>query len=205
MSKADKRFKRDLWSKLSDQLPKKTMSYKLKFAAVGAMALLLLLGGTSVYAYESDQVSEGHVLHPLKDGIERVEEKFRGRHPEGRAKHHLKMMGRRLSEAERQELQEKKEQLLETAAEELDMTVEELKDAMFDPEQREEIIEQLGLENSRFLKMAGPPPGMMPPPMLDRLHEIGGDIMEDEELSWDEKREQMRNRMREHWSEMQVE
>jgi len=202
MNKADKRFKRDLWCKLSNELPKQSMSYKLKFAAIGSLALLLLAGGTSVYAYESDEVSQGHILHPIKEGIERFEGKLRQGKPEGRAGHHLKMMGRRLDEANHQEMEDRREQLLTTAAEELDMTVEELKDAMFDPDTRAEIIEQLDLENGRFLGMLGPPPDKVPPPMLEHMQEIGADIMENEDLTWEEKREQMHERMRQSWEEM---
>ncbi|MFH1142328.1 MAG: hypothetical protein V1695_01290 [Candidatus Uhrbacteria bacterium] len=178
------------------------MSYKLKFVAIGSLAVLLLVGGTSVYAYESDEVSEGHILHPIKEGIEMFEGKLSQGKPEGRAGYHLKMMSRRLDEVGHQEMEERRERLLTTAAEELDMTVKELKDAMFDPQIRMEIIEQLDQENGRFLGMLGPPLDMMPPPMLEQMQEIGSDIMENDDLTWEEKRDQMHERMRVHWEEM---
>ena len=178
------------------------MSLGFRYAAVGTIALVLLLGGTSVYAYESPEVSEGHFLHPVKQGIEQLEGKLRQGEPEGRAGHHLKMFGRRLDEADLQEVEEHKEILLETAAEELDMTVEELKDSMFDPGARVEILEQLDVENGRFLKMAGPPPGMLSPPMLEHMHEIGSDILENEDMVWEEKHGQIRERMRENWNQL---
>ena len=115
MNKADKRFKRDLWCKLSQELPKQAMSYKLKFAAIGTMAMLLLVGATSVYAYDSPEVSGGHFLHPIKEGIERFEGKVHAGKPEGRAGFHLKMMGRRLDEAQIQEMEVARAELLERA------------------------------------------------------------------------------------------
>ncbi len=206
MAKPSKGFKKELYSKLSNQMPAaEKASVGLKYAAAGTLGLVLLLGGTSAYAYGSPEVSEGHFLHPIKDGIERVEGELRDGKPEGRAGHHLKMMKRRLDEADKQEFEERKAELLERASEELGLTEEELKDAMFDPERRAEIIEELDLENERFLGMIGPPPHMMPPEVSERMHEKGGDIMENEDLSWDEKRNQMHERMRAHWEEMNQE
>ncbi len=202
MSQPTKAFKRQLWKELSSELPQTSMTYRFKVAATATLAFVLLLGGTSVYAYESPEVSEGHALHPIKEGIERMEEKFKDGKPEGRAGFHLKMMGRRLDEADRQEMEDQKAELLERATTELGLTEEELKDAMFDPEARAEILEQLGLENERMFGMMGPPPHMVPKEMMERMQEVGPDIMENEGLSWDEQREQMRERMRAHWQGM---
>ncbi len=161
-------FRGELWSKLSNEfdkvhvarLPSKSlakegrMSFTFKFAAIGVVALVLLLGtGTGVYAYESPRVAEGHVLFPIKRGIENMEGLFFARGAEGQARFHLKMMQRRLDEAEVHEMYQYRDKMLEQAAMELDMSVQELKSEMLDPETRQEIINELVDENGRFARV----------------------------------------------------
>lgn len=161
-------FRSQLMSQLGDEFSKtypasaKALSFSFKFATASVIALVLLVGtGTGVYAYDSPQVADGHALFPMKQGIERVEGWF-ARHPEGKAKFHLKMMGRRLDEAE---MHEQKEAMLEYAAEELGMSVEELKSEMFDPNKRNELVEQLITQNERFVEIFA----QMPP--LEPMHQ----------------------------------
>jgi hypothetical protein len=198
MTKPNKGFKKDLHSKLSEQLPGKRISFGFKYAAVGTIALVLLLGGTSVYAYESPEVSEGHFLHPVKEGIEQLEGKLRQGEPEERAGYHLKMFGRRLDEVDHQEMEDHRQALLETAADELGMTVDELEDAMFDPEAREDIMEQLNVESTRFFEMAETHRPNGPPPFVEGQQGFEAGFKGGEDLTWDERVDQVRNRVHDH-------
>ncbi|MBU1907462.1 hypothetical protein KKD71_04990, partial [Patescibacteria group bacterium] len=160
-------FRIELRMKLGDEFTKvhstphaaRRMSFTFKFVTVGVIVFVLLVGtGTGVYAYESPQVAEGHALYPMKQGIERVEGWFAMK-PEGKAEYHMKMMGRRLDEAE---MHEPTETMLEYAAAELGMSVEQLKSEMFDPSKRDAIVEQLISQNERFEEIFA---NMPPPPM----------------------------------------
>lgn len=67
--------------------------------ALAPLALALLLGvGTTSYAYASPSVSEGHVLYPLKNGVENVEKNFY-RTPEAKVYYQVRVLHRRADEA----------------------------------------------------------------------------------------------------------
>lgn len=159
-------FKDELFLRL---VPKPAVSYRqhaFRFAAVGMASLLVVLGGgTSAYAYSSDEVSDGHPLYPIKHGIEQIEGRFAAT-PEQRAEFHARMMQRRVSEAER--LDQSKDQIpkiLESAAAELDLSVDELKDDLRDPEQRKELLDQLSETNERYAEvLSRVPKGKHRPP-----------------------------------------
>jgi len=199
-------FRIELKVKLSDEFtrvhPTKTkrVSFVFKFATAGVVVFVLLIGtGTGVYAYESPQVADGHALYPMKQGIEKVEGWF-ARNPEGKAEYHLKMMGRRLDEAERHE---QKEAMLEYAAAELGMSVEELKSEMFDPEKRNELIERLISQNERFEEIFA---NMPPPPkpyegMREKLQHFHQQV--DEGQFSDEQRERLHDHFRDMMSNNQ--
>lgn len=159
-------FRTELWVKLSDECDKDVTvqavkGFSFKFAVAGVVVFVLLFStGTGVYAYESDSVSEGHMLFPMKRGVENVEGWF-AKGAKEQAEYHMKMMDRRLDEAERDCPKEHCEKMLEYAAEELGMTVDELKDEFMDPETRESIVEQLSEQNERFAEIFENAP--MPP------------------------------------------
>ena len=122
-----------------------------RFAAVGVAVVVLVFGmGTGVYAYESPDVVDGHPLYFVKQKMEDVEGRF-ATTSEARAHFHAKMMERRMSEAERiVESQEKLEAVLESATDELDLSVQELKMELRDHPRRKAIIERLNAQNDRY-------------------------------------------------------
>jgi hypothetical protein len=81
-SKPRSSFKRELNSKLSDKFDEiygeQTFFQKIIWARTTrvllASSLSLSMVGTSAYAYNSPQVTEGSILYPVKIGIEKVEE-----------------------------------------------------------------------------------------------------------------------------------
>ena len=90
-----------------------------KFTAAGIIAVLLASSfGTGVYAYYSPEVTEGSALYPVKNTIEKIEEKIK-RTPEAQAKFYLKQLQRR--EAEKKILEEKNKRV-----ENLDMQIEKI-------------------------------------------------------------------------------
>lgn len=153
----------------------------LNWAAVGVAVVVLVFGmGTGVYAYESPDVVDGHPLYFVKQKLEDVEGRF-ATTSEARAHFHAKMMERRMSEAERiAEDQEKLGAVLESAADELDLTVEELSADLEDHPKRKAIIERLNAQNDRYENVFHRVPvreGMMrplPPPeaIRDRLNAL---------------------------------
>lgn len=125
-----------------------------RFAAVGVASFTLVFGmGTGVYAYESPDVVDGHPLYPIKQGMETVEGRF-AETPDQRAEFHLKMMRRRVTEAERLDAQrEKITEILESATEELELSANELDDPTRDPARREKILNGLSETSERYETM----------------------------------------------------
>jgi len=160
-TRAPKDFRSQLWSKLSDAMDEEfaevpLCSHRFRFASAGLLAIVLMTTmGTGVYAYESPEVVEGHVLHPVKSGIENVQQVF-ARSPEARARFHSEMMSRRLGEGEHHLLgkPEHVETVLEKAATHLELSVSELEGALSDENVRAELIEQLSLHNARYAELA---------------------------------------------------
>lgn len=128
--------------------------HAFRFAAAGIASLIVVFGtGTSVYAYASPDVSDGHPLYPIKHGIERVQERL-ALNPDQRAAFHADMMDRRMAEAERLDKdQERIPQILESAASELDLSVDELKADLRDPAQRKDVLDQLSETNERYAEV----------------------------------------------------
>lgn len=116
----------------------------IRFGAVGVTSLFLLLGGTAgVYAYESPKVIEGHPLFSVKQHLENAEQRLSEWKGEP-GMFHAKMMKRRLNEFDvHQGKPEQQQVLLTAAAEELGMTVEELRQGLHDPQKRSALIEKL--------------------------------------------------------------
>jgi len=158
---ASKVYKTQLWSELSEAFDEEysdipACSHRFRFATAGLLAVVLMTTmGTGVYAYESPEVVEGHILHPIKSGIERMQESF-ARSPEARAEFHAKMMNRRLNEGEHHlpKRPEQIENFLEKAAVQLELSVEEIENAMSSDETRADLIEQLSLHNARYEELA---------------------------------------------------
>jgi len=90
-----------------------------KFTAA-IMVVVILAGsfGTGTYAYYSPEVVEGNVLYPVKNTIEKIEEKTK-RTPESQAKFYLKQIQRR--EAEKIKMEEKQK-----VVENLDVQIEKI-------------------------------------------------------------------------------
>lgn len=116
----------------------------IRFGAVGVTSLLLLMGGTAgVYAYESPEVIKGHPLFSVKQHLENAEQRLSQWRGEP-GMFHAKMMGRRLNELDFHQGKPGQQQiLLSAAAEELGMTVEELRQGLHNPEKRSALIEKL--------------------------------------------------------------
>ncbi len=141
--------------------------HAFRFATAGMAAVLVIFGtGTSVYAYSSPDVSDGHPLYPIKHGMEQLQERFAATSDQ-RAEFHADMMQRRMAEAER--LDQTKEQIpkiLESAASELDLSVNELKADLRDPEQRKEVIDRLSETNERYADVLSRVPKAMDRPEM---------------------------------------
>lgn len=152
--------------------------HAFRFAAVGIASVALIFGtGTGVYAYDSPKVVDGHPLYFVKQGLETVEGQF-ATTPEARARYHARMMERRMAEAEAFVAeQERVGQLLQSASDELDRSVDELILAPNDPVMRRAVIQYLSEQNARYEQVMERVPvreGMrrMPPPpeaMRERL------------------------------------
>ena len=167
--------------------------HAFRLATAGVAALIVILGaGTGVYAYESPDVSDGHPLYPIKQGIERVQERFAVT-PGQQAAFHADMMGRRMSEAER--LDRDKEQIpkiLESAAAELDRSVIELKNDLRDPERRQEVIDRLSETNERYAEVLSrvPEGRSKPPPSPENMRERLRGMREDRPMMSNQPNEQ---------------
>jgi len=160
-------FKNELYLRI---VPKPIVSYRqhaFRFAAAGIASLLVVFGtGTSVYAYSSPDVSDGHPLYPIKHGIEQIQERL-ALNPNQRAAFHADMMQRRMAEAERlDQTKEEIPKILESAAAELDLSVGELKADLRDPEQRNEVIDKLSETNERYADVLSRVPKAMDRPEM---------------------------------------
>lgn len=140
-------FKSQLLKQLQSEMKTSSMpnaSLFARYGAVGVTSFALLLGaGTSVYAYESPSVIEGHPLQVVKQNLENVEGKlanWKGKP----AEFHAKMAERRLNEVEKHKDQkEKVDALLTAAATELGMTLEELQQGLQNDETRAALITRM--------------------------------------------------------------
>ncbi len=108
----DKKFEMMLQQKLKEQFAEKhgstaqtgnvssffmrLLKFKLQFTTA---LILVLFTSTTIYAYESDAVTNGHILYPLKRTAEKVEEIF-ANSPEEKSDYYHKMAKRRISELE---------------------------------------------------------------------------------------------------------
>lgn len=160
-ARPSKAFRDALWLKLSAEhaclYPEASLcSHRFRFAAVGLSAFIVVFTmGTGVYAYESEEVVDGHPLYFVKSSIESVEENL-ARTPEARAEFHSRMMARRISEGEHHLSREPErvEQALEAAADQLEMTVEEFTTDLQDAELRANMIEELSIHNARYVELS---------------------------------------------------
>lgn len=106
-SKPSKQFQRDLLNKLKEQHKAKHPSdysfwfkiLKFKAQVGGAFAVLALFTSTTIYAYNSPRVTNGHILYPVKTTIEEIEENFADT-PEEKSAFYNKMALRRIEEIE---------------------------------------------------------------------------------------------------------
>jgi len=104
--KPDAKFKADLWSKLDARLHVETNTShswfetrQFKLAAALAVTILVVgTAGTGAYAYTSPDVTTGTPLYPIKQQLEKVEEKVQIT-PEAKANFYLKQIKRREAEA----------------------------------------------------------------------------------------------------------
>ncbi|MBU0645890.1 hypothetical protein KJ611_00200 [Patescibacteria group bacterium] len=144
-------FKNQLLAKLNQETSMTNQSWVRRFVPAFAAALVLFFAlGTGAYAYESPSVTEGHPLHFLKNNFEKFEERFADS-PEKQAQFHAKMMERRMGEAEHLGWgSEEAQTLLEAAAAEMDLSVEELVNDLKDPETRSQIMDQLAEQGFEF-------------------------------------------------------
>ncbi len=70
--------------------------WRLKIQFTSAL-ILVLFTSTTIYAYNSDEITNGHILYPLKRSAENVEEIF-ATSPESKTSYYNKMAGRRIRE-----------------------------------------------------------------------------------------------------------
>lgn len=126
----------------------------VRATAVGLASLVLFFTvGTSVYAYESPDVTDGHPLYFMKSGIEYAREGL-ARSPEARAKFHAQMMDRRLQEGEHHfpARPDRVPPTLERAARQLEQSTKILAEIK-DEELREQLSTSLSLKRERYLQL----------------------------------------------------
>ncbi len=153
-----KEFVQDLWLKLSDEselAPNKVLFprfFSLSKAFSVALIVLVFIG-TGTYAYASPKVSEGHMLHFVKSGVERLEGQF-ARTSVQKASYHEKMLRRRLQEAESLTGNQNEQipVLLERASRELDLSIEEAVKSQNDQEYKENISERLNQLHEQLIE-----------------------------------------------------
>lgn len=101
--KPSKVFKAELWEKLENKLDPKfsIVWYRKIWFRTSSVAMAGVMGftsiGTGVYAYASPNITEGNILYPIKQSIERVEGKVKI-NPQSQAKFLLKKAERREQE-----------------------------------------------------------------------------------------------------------
>jgi len=101
----DPKFKKELWQRLESKMQTEKLSifawYQqrwFRYSAVMAVVVLVIgSGSTGAYAYVSPQVHEGSVLYPVKQTLEKIEEKIK-RSPEAKAKFYIKQVNKREAE-----------------------------------------------------------------------------------------------------------
>lgn len=97
-----RKFKKDLWKELDNKwnkldLPPYSFYQTRVFRNAAVVAIFVILvsgGGTGAYAYASSSVTEGTKLYPVKQQIEKIEERL-NHSPHSKAKYYLKMVERR--------------------------------------------------------------------------------------------------------------
>jgi hypothetical protein len=100
-----------------------------RYAAISLVVVIMFgMGGTSVYAYSSPEVTDDHVLYPLKQSIEKVEEHLQTT-PEKKTQFYLKQLARR--EQERKVLQAKNKKI-----EQVNATIVRVKKQLITVEQK---------------------------------------------------------------------
>ncbi len=96
----DPRFVRALELRIREEIsPRHPWALRWKTAAVGLTSAGMMLVGAGSYAYASDTVVPGHTLYPVRETIERAEERLAFR-PSWKAGVHLRHLARRLHEQE---------------------------------------------------------------------------------------------------------
>ncbi|KKW45069.1 MAG: hypothetical protein UY95_C0008G0006 [Parcubacteria group bacterium GW2011_GWA2_56_7] len=98
-SEPRKGFREALWKTLEADLPRTEYSWQRLTLAPTAAVILLALMGVGTYAYASPEVTDEHLLYPIKTRLESVERRL-PRHEKARAEFETRMLHRRLDEAE---------------------------------------------------------------------------------------------------------
>lgn len=131
-------------------------SFLFRFATVGLTSLVLVFTmGAGVYAYESPEVTEGHPLHFMKSGVERIQEGV-SRSPEARTRFHARMMERRLEEGEYL-LSHRPQDVppsLDAAADQFENSIQALGNGVDDAEMRNAFIEVLSVRRARYVELS---------------------------------------------------
>jgi len=104
---SSRKFKKDLWIRLDrqwqkDELPPYSWYQTRVFRYATVVAIFVILvssSSTGAYAYASGEVIDGTTLYPIKQHIERIEEKLQFS-PKNKAQYYLKIMERREKELE---------------------------------------------------------------------------------------------------------
>jgi len=153
-TKPEREFERALWLKLSSEFDSEYPALRftwLRFAAfpLAAFAVFVTMG-VGTYAYASPYVTEGHLLHSMKLGMERVESQL-PRGPIASAEFHARMMERRIAEGEVLARQERVPAFtLDGIANEMDLTVTNLASEELDAEHRRPVIDHLQMQTVRY-------------------------------------------------------
>ena len=138
-SAPDQAFKAALRARLLDNQPTavlQPLSF-MRYAMVSAVVALVVVLGTSTYAYASPAVAEGTPLYSLKTGIENIEGSLK-QSPEARARFKAKITQRRIKEVVHrlQHHQVPPRELMTNVAHELSLTMTDMHELAQSPEGR---------------------------------------------------------------------
>ncbi len=149
----DRLFKANLLKKLNVAWDN---TYNVKYAwhqtvwfkhATGFASVVLMAGslGAGAYAYTSPQVTEGNVLYPIKQNLEKIEE-IAQITPEAKAKFYLKKIERR----EEEKVVLKKKMVEIKKIEKVERSIEQTEDKL---EQAGKIIEKIDSKDVKDIKL----------------------------------------------------
>lgn len=176
-------FRMKMFFRLRKKAKEKEMEWRTGFfpwkkALAGAVCAIFIFAGTGAFAYANPSVSNGTVLYPLKQAIEKVEEKFQ-RTSEEKITFHAKMMEKRIEEGEKlAERGIEDKETIEMITNEFNQSIAEV-DALEEEGKREDTLRfiQKQLKKDKIEALGELEEGI-PPQIFDKRREVYGQMNE---------------------------